>query len=90
MIGQLKLEACGGGGVGGCDRKGCGRRRSVVWKVRFPLMGEEYLRNRIVGVAGVEHGEWMASLVVEALPAKTAQRQGAVFEFEQRRWGGRR
>jgi WD40 repeat protein len=52
----------------------------VVGKVRFPLMGEEYLRNRVVGIG--EDGEWMAGVVAEALRAKAARREGAVFELE--------
>jgi WD40 repeat protein len=45
-------------------------------------MGEEYLRARVVGMVGGEDGEWMAGVVAEALRAKAARREGAVFEFE--------
>jgi hypothetical protein len=41
--------------------------RGVVGKIRFPLMGEEYLRNRVVGMVGSrEDGEWMVDVVAEA------------------------
>jgi WD40 repeat protein len=35
-----------------------------------------------VGMVGSEDGEWMAGVVAEALRAKAARREGAVFEFE--------
>ena len=56
--------------------------RGVVGKVRFPLMGEEYLGDRVVGMVGGEDGEWMAGVVAEALRAKAARREGRVLEFE--------
>ncbi len=56
--------------------------RGVLGKVRFPQMGEAYLKNRVVGLVGGEDGEWMAGVVAEALRAKAARREGAVFEFE--------
>jgi hypothetical protein len=56
--------------------------RGVVGKIRFPLMGEEYLRNRFVGMMGGEDGEWMAGVVAEALRAKAARREGGVLELE--------
>jgi hypothetical protein len=56
--------------------------RGVVGKVRFPLMGEEYLGDRVVGRVGGEDGEWMAGVVAEALRAKAARREGVVLEFE--------
>ena len=56
--------------------------RGVVEKVRFPLMGEEYLGDRVVGMVGGEDGEWMAGVVAEALRAKAARREGVVLEFE--------
>jgi hypothetical protein len=56
--------------------------RGVVGKVRFPLMGEEYLGDRVVGMVGGEDGEWMAGVVAEALRAKAARRKGAAPEFE--------
>jgi hypothetical protein len=46
--------------------------RGVVGKIRFPLMGEEYLRNRVVGMVGGEDGEWLAGVMAEALRAKAA------------------
>jgi hypothetical protein len=65
------------GAAGGAEWRG------VVGKVRFPLMREEYLRNRVMmGMVGGEDGEWMAGVVAEALRAKAARREGAVFEFE--------
>ena len=54
----------------------------MVGKVRFPLMGEEYLGDRVVGMVGGEDGEWMAGVVAEALRAKAARREGRVLEFE--------
>ncbi len=56
--------------------------RGVAEKVRFPLMGDEYLANRVVGMVGGEDGEWMAGVVAEALRAKAARREGAVLELE--------
>ncbi len=53
--------------------------RGVAGKIRFPLMGEEYLRNRVLGMVGGEDGEWMAGVVAEALRAKEARREGAVL-----------
>jgi len=65
--------------------------RGVVGKVRFPLMGEEYLGDRVVGMVGGEDGEWMAGVVAEALRAKAARREGGrVGCSNSRRWGGRR
>ena len=65
------------GAAGGAEWRG------VVGKVRFPLMREEYLRNRVMmGMVGGEDGEWMAGVVAEALRAQAAQREGAAFEFE--------
>jgi hypothetical protein len=57
--------------------------RGVVGKISFPLMGEEYLRNRVVGtrMVGGEDGEWMAGVVAEALRAKAARREGVVFKL---------
>jgi hypothetical protein len=67
--------------------KGAAARGEVGWcgivgKVRFPLMGEEYLRNRVVGMVGWEDEEWMAGVVAEALRAKAARLEGAVIEFK--------
>jgi hypothetical protein len=56
--------------------------RGVVGKIRFPLMGEEYLRNRVAGMVSGEDGEWMAGVVAEALRAKAARREGATLELE--------
>jgi hypothetical protein len=56
--------------------------RGVVEKIRFPLMGEEYLRNRVAGMLGGEDAEWMAGVVAEALRAKAARREGAALESE--------
>lgn len=61
---------------------GAGRGRGVVSKIRFPLMAEEYLRDRLVDTALEQDKEWMAGVVAEALGAKAARREGAVFEFE--------
>ena len=51
-------------------------------KIRFPLMEEGYLRSRVVGMAPAEDVEWMEGVVAEALRAKAARGDGAVFEFE--------
>ena len=56
--------------------------RSVLGKVRFPLMGADYLGNRVVGMLGEEDCEWISGVVAEALRAKAARLEGAVFEFE--------
>jgi hypothetical protein len=56
--------------------------RGVAEKIRFPLMKEEYLRNRVAGMVDGEDGEWMARVVAEALRAKAARREGAAFECE--------
>jgi hypothetical protein len=56
--------------------------RGVVGKIRFPLMREEYLRDRVAGMVGGEDGEWMAGVVAEALRAKAARRDGAVLEVK--------
>jgi hypothetical protein len=61
--------------------------RGVVGKIRYSLMGEEYLGNRVVGMVGGKDGEWMAGVVAEALRAKEARREGAVLELSC--WGGR-
>jgi hypothetical protein len=55
---------------------------SVVRKIRFPLMREEYLWGHVVAVVGEEDKEWMAGVVAEALRAKVAQWEGAVLEFD--------
>jgi hypothetical protein len=44
--------------------------RCVVGKIRFPLMEEEDLRDRVLGMVGGEDGEWMAGVVADALRAK--------------------
>ncbi len=65
--------------------------RDVVGKIRFPLMGEEYLRNQVVGMVGEEDGEWMAGVVAEVLLANAELLEGAVLELEVLdSWGGRR
>jgi WD40 repeat protein len=45
-------------------------------------MEEEYLRDRVAESVCQEHKEWMAGVVLEALRAKAARREGAVFESE--------
>jgi hypothetical protein len=57
-------------------------RRGVAGMVRFPLMGEEYLATRVVGMAGGEDAEWAAGVVAEALRAKAARRAGSAFHPE--------
>ena len=54
--------------------------RGVVGKIRFPLMAEEYLRDRVVDTVREEDREWMVCVVAEALRAKAARREVAVFE----------
>jgi WD40 repeat protein len=54
----------------------------LVGKIRFPLMDEEYLRSRVVGMSPADDAEWMEGVVAEALRAKAAGRAGADFEFE--------
>ena len=56
------------------------RGRGVVGRIRFPLMEEEYLRDRVAESVCEEHQEWMAGVVLEALRAKAARREGAVLE----------
>ena len=56
------------------------RGRGVVGKVRFPLMEEEYLRDRVGESVCEDHQEWMTLVVLEALRAKAARREGAVLE----------
>ena len=56
--------------------------RGLVGKIRFPLMGEKYLTNRVVGMVGRKDGEWMAGVVAEALRAKAARRKCAMLELE--------
>ncbi len=56
------------------------RGRGVAGKVRFPLMGDEYLGGCVLGVLDEQDGEWMAGVVAEALRAKAAAREGAVYE----------
>ena len=51
----------------------------VARMIRFPLMEEGYLRNR---VAGMVDREWMEHMVAEALRAQAARREGAVMECE--------
>jgi hypothetical protein len=58
------------------------RGRGVVGRIRFPLMEEEYLRDRVAESVCEEHQEWMARVVLEALRAKAARREGAVLECE--------
>ena len=58
------------------------RVRGVVGKVRFPLMAEEYLGDRVADTVREEDREWMARVVAEALRAKAARREGAVLECE--------
>ena len=59
--------------------------RGVVSKVRFPLMGDEYLQSRVLGMVSSpgEETEWMAGIVDEALLAKKARKEGrgATFGF---------
>jgi hypothetical protein len=43
-------------------------------------MAEEYLRDRVVDT--VREEIWMSCVVADALRAKAARREGAVFEFE--------
>jgi hypothetical protein len=62
--------------------RGGARGRGVVSKIRFALMEEEYLRDRVAESVCQEHKEWMAGVVLEALRAKAARREGAVFESE--------
>jgi hypothetical protein len=68
--------------VGGMRGAGNERRgRGVAGRVRFPLMEEEYLRCRVVGMMmDGEHREWMACVVAEALRAQAALREGAAFD----------
>jgi hypothetical protein len=59
----------------------------VVGKIRFPMIGvvefgDEYLRNRVVGMVGGEDREWMAGVVAEALRATAARREGVVVVLE--------
>jgi hypothetical protein len=61
---------------------GGARGRGVVSKIRFALMDAEYLRDRVAESVCQEHKEWMAGVVLEALRAKAARREGAVFESE--------
>ncbi len=76
----LGVGSCGGlesldeGAAGGT------RGHGVVGKIRFPLMEEQYLRNRVAESVCEEHQEWMARVVLEALRAKAARREGAVLE----------
>jgi hypothetical protein len=58
------------------------RVRGVVGKIRFPLMAEEYLGDRVADTVREEDREWMARVVAEALRAKAARREGAVVECE--------
>ena len=53
----------------------------VVSKVRFPLMGDEYLKSRVVEMVGAEDAEWLTGIVDEALQAKKARREGVTFDF---------
>ena len=62
--------------------RGGARGRGVVSKIRFALMEAEYLRDRVAESVCQEHKEWMAGVVLEALRAKAARREGAVFESE--------
>ena len=41
--------------------------RAGAGKVRFALMEEEYLRDRVVGMAPAEDAEWMEGVVAEEL-----------------------
>ena len=56
----------------GWIKAGCTQGRALVKKIRFPLMKEEYLRTRVVGMAPAEDAEWMEGIVEEALRAKAA------------------
>ncbi len=61
---------------------GVRRGREVVGKIRFPLMAEDYLRDRVVEAVRKDDQEWMADLVAEALRAKASRREGAAFDLE--------
>ena len=54
--------------------------RRLLEKIRFPLMEEEYLRSRVVGMAPADEAEWMGGVVAEALRAKAARDGGGGFE----------
>ncbi len=68
------------GWIGGAA--GEARGRGVVGKIRFPLMEEDYLRDRVAESVCEEHRQWMARVVLEALRAKAAWREGAVLECD--------
>ena len=56
------------------------RGRGVVGRIRFPLMKEEYLRDRVAESVCQEHKEWIMGIVLEALRAKAALREGVVID----------
>ena len=60
--------------------EGQARGRGLLGKIRFPLMEEEYLRSRVVGMAPAEDAEWMEGVVAEALRAKAARGSSKRFE----------
>ena len=74
---------------GADSEEGQARRRGLsglVERIRFPLMEEEYLRTRVVGMAPAEDAEWMEGIVAEALRAKAARASrrvdGSCLEFQ--------
>jgi hypothetical protein len=60
-------------------------RRELVRKVRFPLMGEDYLLSRVAGTLAAEDADcqWIEGVVTEALRAKTAIAEGRRFAPDQ-------
>jgi hypothetical protein len=83
-----------GGGVGSCVGLDEGRGgypaegaqwRGVSGTIRFPLMSEEYLRDRVVDTVreGVDDSDDVCATVWwQKLRAKAALRKDAVFEFQ--------
>jgi WD40 repeat protein len=51
-------------------------------KIRFSLMGEEYLTNLVGRMVGGENQELMAGVVAEAMRTKAARREGAALDLE--------
>ncbi len=56
------------------------RGRSLLHKIRFPLMEEDFLRSGVSGMIPAEHQDWIEGLVEEALRAKAAHKDGAPFQ----------
>ncbi len=62
--------------------------RGVVGKIRFPLMGEKYLTNQVVGMGAGRMGSgWRVWWRRRCGPGR---RDGRVRCWSWRRWGGRR